>query len=232
MLFILSSITLSSYAINEKDVFYGVRKFQSKKMPKDFVAVVNGDVIKKGLKKIPKREKINPALPMKVKFYYLKGYGETIKVANVSELYRDRYQTYISMYESFKAFLDPSMKYNKFKRLYDWKLIKTSKTSYIIKMRRKKYSTKNYYIIFFDKKNFSIRLTKHYKKSGLIGWLKIKYTKENKYYIPKKLTGYGKVRNPEGKIEKKKFTLHLSSYKYNRGIKKDCFFNDDCLLKY
>lgn len=224
LLFVISSTYISRGQTSE-ELFNKLRQQYNKNFPKDFVANVSGDEIKRSLKKVPEDSFCEKRKP-KVTYLYLKGVDESLIVENVENPYVTRFQTHLEIYKSAKSFLDSKKSFKEFKRIYFWKKVKSNNSKYfVIKMRKHRIRESDYYYLFINRDNMTITKVEQYSNNVKVGTINIQFKEISGYYLPSMLS-FDVLK----KGKKKKFNLIISEYRINIGLSSSKFLElqDDC----
>lgn len=234
---IISSIIILSFFIfniklvysqveSPEDLFLKVRSNYINQLPTDFTAEVSSWNLERELQNVPDYEKIDPSKPFKIKFLFIKEYGERLIVDNACMLTRNRFHNYLEVYQSFRSFLEPSINAESFFRRYNWEIISNNRAYYVIKMSTRGI-TNEYYQIYINKSDMLLARTFYFKDNNQVGRIDITYNTVRGYKVPNIINGYSFITNEKNETERKEFELQLKNFKINIDLTIDDILGDD-----
>ncbi len=226
----MPSLVVQAQPTNQ-ELFDSIRSFHLQAMPADLIANVQGEVVQQVLEEIPDDERLNPNQPLTARFYFVRGLGETIKICNTGELYRDRLGTFIVLLDNIRSFLDPHITWNNFNRLYLWDFVRERGDFYIIRFSKR--ATPNvFFLLYVDKENKTVSRIARFKDNESDGRVIIRYSRDRSsgLIFPTRFVGWGMVADAAGNVERKDFDIQLTTpIRLNTGLSMDCFLDDRCL---
>ncbi len=222
---LLLTINLFSAPKSSEDLYDLIRENYTKNFPSDFVAGVYGYEIANSVSKIPKESYCKGKSP-RVTYLFLRGQEESIIVENVENPYVTRFQTHLEVYKRAKVFLNQDMTFDNLKKTFHWEYLPSlSKGYYVVKMRKHIVRASDYFLLYFNKSNYTLATAVQYSNNRPIGTIVVYYTSKGGYILPSQIR-VNYVKNGQ----RKQITLNIAGYKINIGLtmSKIIQLQDDC----